>query len=100
MGLTLESSTEKLPGLLARGFPPADETTGNYDLDAIDVWRRSRHPQLFPINRRNRRLQPLVRQARSSKDDLLERFRRSTLVKPKAILVMWQPWPRWKAWVP
>ena len=32
-----------LPGLLARGFPAADATTGNYDLDAIDLWRRQRH---------------------------------------------------------
>ena len=33
-----------LPALLARGFPPPDPTTGNFDLDAIDRWRRSRHP--------------------------------------------------------
>jgi hypothetical protein len=39
------------PSLLARGFPPADETTGKFDLDAIKAWRRRRHPQLFPAER-------------------------------------------------
>jgi hypothetical protein len=33
---------------LDRGFPPADPTTGNYALDAIDVWRKTRHKRLFP----------------------------------------------------
>ena len=36
-----------LPSLIARGFPAADPDTGNFDLDAIDAWRRSRHPYLF-----------------------------------------------------
>ncbi len=36
-------------GLLARGFPGADPTTGNFDLDAIDAWRRARYPQLFRL---------------------------------------------------
>ena len=36
-----------LPQLVQRGFPEADPTTGMYDLDAIDAWRRSRHPHLF-----------------------------------------------------
>jgi hypothetical protein len=33
----------RLPDLLARGFPPPDPTTGNFDLKAIDDWmdRRS-----------------------------------------------------------
>ena len=31
-----------------RGFPQADETTGNFDLDAIDAWRRTRNLHLFP----------------------------------------------------
>ena len=32
-----------LPDLLARGFPSPDDTTGNFDLNAIDAWmdRRS-----------------------------------------------------------
>jgi hypothetical protein len=48
MGLTLAQFEHCLPGLLDRGFPPPDPTTGNYDLDAISVWRRSRNPKLFP----------------------------------------------------
>lgn len=48
--LSLSQFNEKLPELLQRGFPPADPTTGNYDLDAIDTWRRARHPQLFRQN--------------------------------------------------
>jgi hypothetical protein len=48
LGLSLEAFNDALPALVARGFPPADVTTGNYDLDAIDVWRRTRYPQLFP----------------------------------------------------
>ena len=47
LGLTVAQFHEKLPALLARGFPKADETTELYDLDAIDEWRRRRHPQLF-----------------------------------------------------
>lgn len=46
--LTLEQFTAKLPELLGRGFPPADPTTGNYDMDAINVWRADRNKQLFP----------------------------------------------------
>jgi hypothetical protein len=37
----------KLPNLLARGFPQPDADTGNFDLDAIDAWHRTRHPHLF-----------------------------------------------------
>lgn len=48
--LTLTEFNKQLPDLLQRGFPPADPTTGNYDLDAIDTWRRARHPQLFRQN--------------------------------------------------
>src|SRR5690348_7189534 len=45
--LTLEDFNAKLPELLARGFPPADPTTGNFDMDAINAWRRSRNPQIY-----------------------------------------------------
>jgi len=48
--LTPEEFREQLPQLLVRGFPRADPTTGNYDLDAIDAWRRSRYPHLFREN--------------------------------------------------
>src|SRR5262245_13867591 len=48
MGLSLDAFRDVLPDLCARGFPQADETTGNFDLDAIDTWRRTRNPHLFP----------------------------------------------------
>lgn len=48
--LTLTAFNAQLPDLLQRGFPPPDPTTGNYDLDAIDAWRKARHPQLFRQN--------------------------------------------------
>jgi len=43
----LEQAIAQLPELKQRGFPGADPTTGNYDLDAIDAWRRARYPHLF-----------------------------------------------------
>ena len=51
LGLSAEAFKAALPALLQRGFPRPDETTGNFDLDAIDRWRRARHPQLFPSDR-------------------------------------------------
>jgi hypothetical protein len=48
LGLTVEQFREKLPALLQRGFPAADQTTGNYCLEAVDEWRMRRYPQLFP----------------------------------------------------
>lgn len=45
--LTAAQFGEALPRLLARGFPAPDPDTGMYDLDAIDAWRRRRHPQLY-----------------------------------------------------
>ena len=48
MGLSLDAFREALLKLVSRGFPQADEATGNFDLDAIDVWRRTRNPHLFP----------------------------------------------------
>lgn len=45
--LSRKEFDEQLPELLNRGFPPADQTTGNYDLDAIDTWRKARYPHLF-----------------------------------------------------
>ena len=47
IGLALTQFDRMLPDLIDRGFPRADATTGNYDLDAIDEWRRRRHPNLF-----------------------------------------------------
>jgi hypothetical protein len=47
MGLPLDAFMSALPNLIARGFPKRDPDTGNFDLDAIDAWRRLRHPHLF-----------------------------------------------------
>lgn len=49
LGLSVERFKQLLPDLNARGFPPADKTTGNFDLDAIDEWRRRRYPRLFKL---------------------------------------------------
>src|ERR1700734_2184264 len=34
---------ELLLNLIKRGFPEPDPDTGMFDLDAIDLWRKSRH---------------------------------------------------------
>jgi hypothetical protein len=47
LGLTVEQFRAKLPALLQRGFPAADQTTGNYCLEAVDEWRMRRFPRLF-----------------------------------------------------
>lgn len=47
MGLTEAEFARLLPQLEARGFPRPDPTTRRFDLDAIDEWRRRRHPNLF-----------------------------------------------------
>jgi len=44
--LTLTEFEQKLPELLARGFPPPDATTGMFDLVAVDEWMWSRHNSL------------------------------------------------------
>jgi hypothetical protein len=49
LGLTCAEFDDVLPRLLARGFPQKDPDTGNYDLDAIDQWRKRRYPQLFTL---------------------------------------------------
>lgn len=50
MGLTEAEFLAKLPELFRRGFPRPDETTGMFDLEAIDAWRRSRNPHLFGLS--------------------------------------------------
>lgn len=47
MGMTQAAFATALPNLIARGFPKADPDTGNFDLDAIDQWRRLRHQHLY-----------------------------------------------------
>lgn len=43
MHLLIERFNELLPSLLKRGFPAADQDTGMFDLQAIDLWRANRH---------------------------------------------------------
>jgi hypothetical protein len=59
LGKTAVEFEAILPNLIARGFPKPDPDTGNFDLDAIDLWRRQRHPHLFLTDAR------LARDARS-----------------------------------
>jgi hypothetical protein len=47
LGKTRAEFEAALPDLLARGFPQADPTTGNFDLAAIDQWCDARYPHLF-----------------------------------------------------
>jgi hypothetical protein len=47
LGKTFAEFNAALPDLIARGFPQADLTTGNFDLAAIDRWCDARHPHLF-----------------------------------------------------
>jgi hypothetical protein len=64
LGLTLDAFERKLPELVRRKFPPSDPTTGNFDLDAIDAWRRSRFPHLFSLTNpeERRKAETLVRE--------------------------------------
>jgi hypothetical protein len=47
--LSLQRFNELLPRLLARGFPPPDQDTGYFALEAIDQWRKLRTPALFGL---------------------------------------------------
>lgn len=64
-----------LPQLLLRGFPPADPTTGMYDLDAIDAWRRQRHSHLFERNDLTRTLAEPIHSPPREIENVGERFR-------------------------
>jgi hypothetical protein len=48
LGKTFAEFNAALPGLVARGFPQADPTTGNFDLAAIDRWC-ARRPGSFRL---------------------------------------------------
>jgi len=71
MGLTLLQFEEHLPRLLSRGFPHADPTTGLYDLEAIDAWRKRRNAHLFQPSLT---AQPEARDARDVVRARLERM--------------------------
>jgi hypothetical protein len=47
--LAPERFQELLPELRERGFPPPDPTTGMFDLEAIDLWRKARNPRLYGL---------------------------------------------------
>jgi hypothetical protein len=47
LGLSLSEFEEIKFSLYDRKFPQPDETTGNYSLEAIDIWRAARYPHLF-----------------------------------------------------
>lgn len=70
MGKTLEAFREALPGLMSRGFPGPDPTTGNFDLDAIEAWRRARNPQAYGLTAESQATNP-----RDSFSERLARFR-------------------------
>lgn len=46
--LTLDQFTACQRRLFARGFPIPDETTGMYDMEAVDRWRKRQRPDLYP----------------------------------------------------
>lgn len=63
--LTTVEFLDQLPALIARGFPAADDTTGMYDLKAIDEWMD---------NRRASTGKPLLQDARTSRKDRLAKL--------------------------
>jgi hypothetical protein len=70
LGITSARFDECLPELIERGFPPADPTTGNYDLKKIDAWMDD--PQ---GNRATLTTPSLVPQSSGSAASMGERFR-------------------------
>jgi hypothetical protein len=66
LGKKFAEFSAALPDLIARGFPPSDPTTGNFDLAAIDRWCDARHPHLFGSG--------LAVEARDAKDVVQDRL--------------------------
>jgi hypothetical protein len=66
LGKTFAEFNAALPDLVARGFPQADPTTGNFDLAAIDRWCDARYPHLFGVG--------ATVQARDAKDVVQDRL--------------------------
>ena len=48
MSLSLIQFEECRPRLYARGFPVPDETTGMYDIEAVERWRKRQLPDFYP----------------------------------------------------
>lgn len=66
--LTVAEFEAVLPRLQARGFPPPDPDTGNYDLKMIDEWMDDR------AKRRNSTPMIQARDARGVVDERIERM--------------------------
>jgi hypothetical protein len=49
LGISEAAFREKLPQLLAAGFPPANPITGNWSVEAIDAWRLRPHADLLGL---------------------------------------------------
>ena len=47
LGLSNAEFAARYPNLRARGFPPPDPDTGNFDLHAVERWMDARNPHLF-----------------------------------------------------
>jgi hypothetical protein len=62
--LTLARFNELLPNLNKRGFPEPDPDTGMFDLDAIDLWRKSRHRSAQSLALAEQNTQPSRRPVR------------------------------------
>lgn len=69
LGITEAKFNELFHRLRASGFPAPDDITGNYDLDAIDEWRKRRNPHLFNLS-------PAPPAARNANDVIHERLKR------------------------
>jgi hypothetical protein len=72
MGLECADFQRVLPNLIARGFPPPDADTGNFDLVAVDRWCNARHPHLFGENAVMQ-----ARDARTVAKDRIEKMRKA-----------------------
>jgi hypothetical protein len=70
LGLSLEEFERVRPHLERRKFPRADPTTGRYCMEAVDRWRLSRYPELFP----ELTAAPAARRADAVFDDRLARI--------------------------
>lgn len=69
LGLSLPQFETCKYALFDRGFPEPDPTTGMFDLDAIDQWRKLRNPALFG-------LEPLVKSRDLRLKDAREKLKR------------------------
>lgn len=46
-GVDATDMAELLPLLYDRGFPRPEPLTGHFDIEAVQAWRRNRHPGLL-----------------------------------------------------